>query len=56
MLWPRMPAGERIAAWVTWNHFVIALELAQLPDQRRRIALYVILPVVFQSFYQSIYH
>jgi hypothetical protein len=21
MLWPRMPAGERIAAWVTWNLF-----------------------------------
>ncbi len=21
MLWPRMPVGERIAAWVTWNLF-----------------------------------
>jgi hypothetical protein len=21
MLWPGMPAGERIAAWVTWNLF-----------------------------------
>ena len=21
MLWPRMPAGERIADWVTWNLF-----------------------------------
>ncbi len=24
MLWPRMPAGERIAAWVTWNLFLFA--------------------------------
>ena len=24
MLWPRMPAGERIAAWVTWNLFYLA--------------------------------
>jgi hypothetical protein len=22
MLWPRMPAGERIADWVTWNLFL----------------------------------
>jgi hypothetical protein len=31
MLWPRMPAGERIADWVTWNLFLF---LARLPNGR----------------------
>ena len=31
MLWPRMPAGERIADWVTWNLFLF---WPALPDGR----------------------
>ena len=82
MLWPRMPAGERIAAWVTWNLFFFwapaSKELAQtergakqflacflvraaplapltqLPHQRRRVSLHVILAVFLQSLHQRI--
>jgi hypothetical protein len=33
MLWPRMPAGERIADWVTWNLFFFwNCLLTQVPD------------------------
>jgi hypothetical protein len=83
MLWPRMPAGERIAAWVTWNLFLFlaATEelaqnrarreavlglfrgarrtfcaLTQLPNQRRRVSLHVILAVFLQSLHQRIHH
>ena len=52
MLWPRMPAGERIAAWVTWNLFF----LAQLPDKRRRVSLHVLPANFFQSFHQTVHY
>ena len=51
MLWPRMPAGERIAAWVTWNLFCVCSSNA-LPHQRRGVPLHVLRAVFFQRLHQ----
>jgi hypothetical protein len=48
-----MPAGERIADWVTWNLFFFALPRAA--QYGRCVLLHVIQPERLQSFHQMVY-